>query len=255
MSWIKTSPIESIEMSVRMVEGAAAKNLAAVACAVVTCLFILEDWRKWLELRTPVILLGVIALFLGALVLANAITPLIWDRYLIAGAGAVTFAVAILAASSGAPVWLPAAASAIALLLQAQTLRSNLGIDERGWLLSARAVAQLNSECPTTKIFAYPAYNHTTGLNDISIGLKINPISYGYYAKKFRFSYEDLRPGATIAASGPCPSVIWIEQVSPFFAANPNVDTEQVLNEFQISKIGVAEMKRYGLGFVIVVRE
>jgi hypothetical protein len=257
MSWIKTSPIESIKMSVRMVEGAAARNLAAVACAVVTCLFILEDWRKWVELRTPVILLGVIALFLGALVLANAVTPLIWDRYLIAGAGAVTFAVAILAASSGAPVWLPAAASAIALLLQAQTLRSNLGIDERGWLLSASAVAQLNSECPTTKIFAYPAYNHTSGLNDndISIGLKMNPISYGYYAKKFQFSYEDLRPGATIAASGPCPSVIWIEHASPIFAANPNVDTEQVLNEFQISKIGVAEMKRYGLGVVIVVRE
>jgi len=61
MSWIKTSPIESIKMSVRMVEGAAARNLAAVACAVVTCLFILEDWRKWVELRTPVILLGVIA--------------------------------------------------------------------------------------------------------------------------------------------------------------------------------------------------
>jgi len=63
----------------------------------------------------------------------------------------------------------------------------------------------LNSECPTTKIFAYPAYNHTSGLNDndISIGLKMNPISYGYYAKKFQFSYEDLRPGATIADSEP----------------------------------------------------
>jgi hypothetical protein len=92
-----------------------------------------------------------------------------------------------------------------------------------GWLLSASAVAQLNSECPTTKIFAYPAYNHTSGLNDndISIGLKINPISYGYYAKKFQFSYEDLRPGATIAASGPCPSVIWIEHVSPSSQQTP----------------------------------
>lgn len=251
MSWIKTSPIGSIGISVRMIEGAASRNLAAVACAVVTCLFILEDWRKkWAELRTPVILLGVIALFLGALVLANVITSLIVDRYLIAGAGAVTVVVAILAASSGAPVWLPAAASAIALLVQAQTLRSNLGIDERGWLPSTRAVAQLHSECPTTKIFAYPAYNHTNGLNDISFGLKINSISYGYYAKKFQFSYEDLRPGATVAASGPCPSVIWIEHLTRFFA-----DSDEILNEFQISKIGVAEMKRYGLGVVIVVRK
>jgi hypothetical protein len=256
LSWIKTSPIWSIKMSLWMVEGAAARNLVAVAGAVVTCLFILEDWRKWVELRTAVILLGVVALLLCVLVLANAITPLIVDRYLIAGAGAVTFAVAVLAASSGAPVWLPAAASVIALLLQAQTLRSNLGIDERGWLPSARAVAQLNSECPTTKIFAYPAYNHTNGLNDISIGLKINPISYGYYAKEFQFSYEDLRPGATVVASGPCPSVIWIEHLAVFFTTHPNADAEQVLNEFQISKIGVAEMKRYGenSGVVIVVR-
>jgi hypothetical protein len=114
----------------------------------------------------------------------------------------------------------------------------------------------LNSECPTTKIFAYPAYNHTNGLNDISIGLKINPISYGYYAKKFQFSYEDLRPGATVVASGPCPSVIWIEHLWVFFTTHPNADAEQVLNEFQISKIGVAEMKRYGenSGVVIVVR-
>jgi hypothetical protein len=251
MAWIKTSPILSIKMCVWMVKDGAGRNLAAVASAVVTCLFILEDQRKWVELRTAVILLSMVALFFAALVLANAITtPLIEYRYLIAGAGAVTFAVTILAASSGAPLWLPAAVSAFALLQQAQTLRSNLGIDERGWLPSVRAVAQLASECPTTKIFAYPAYNHTSGLNDIDIGLKINPVSYGYYAKKFHFSYEDLRPGATIVASGPCPSVIWIEHLPPFFTA----DAEQVLNEFQISTIGVAELKRYGSGILIIVR-
>jgi hypothetical protein len=258
MSWINTSPIESIKLSVWMVWVAAAINLVALASATFRFLSILKDWIKWVEVRTAVILLGIVALFFGALIIANAITPLIIDRYLIAGAGAVTFAVAVPAASSGAPVWLPAATGAIALLLQAQTLRSNLVIDEqRGWLPSARAVALLNSKCPTTKIFAYPAYNYTNGMNDISIGLKINPISYGYYAKRFHFSYEDLQPGATIVASGPCPSVIWIEHQVVFFEANPNADAEQVLNEFHISKIGVAEMKRYGIygGVVIVVRK
>lgn len=254
MAWIKTSPIDSIKTSVRMLEGAAARNLAAVASAVVMCLFILEDRRKWSELRTAVILLSVVALFLVMLVMANAIKPLIVDRYLIAGAGSVTFAVAILAASSGAPAWLPVAASAIALLLQAQTLRSNLGIDQHGWLPSARAVAQLKSECPTTKIFAY--LNPTNGLNDIATNVKFNSVSYGYYARKFHFSYEDLRPGATIVASGPCPSVIWIEHLPMFFFdANPNADIEEVLSEFKISKIGVAEMKRYGSGLVIIVHE
>ena len=253
-SWIVTSPIESIKLSVWMVKVAAAWNVAAVAGAVVTCLFVLEDRRKRVELRTAVILLGVVASFLGALVLANAITPLIVNRYLIAGAGAVTFAVAILAASSGTPVWLPAAASAVALLLQAQTIR-HLGMDERGWLPSARAVAQLNSECPTTKIFAYPRPYFRNGLKDIDIRLKLNQVSYGYYAKMFQFSYEDLWNGATVVASGPCPSVIWIEHVFHTFAANPNANTEQVLNEFQISKIGVAELKRYGSGVLIIVRD
>jgi hypothetical protein len=253
-SWIVTSPIESIKLSVWMVKVAAAWNVAAVAGAVVTCLFVLEDRRKRVELRTAVILLGVVASFLGALVLANAITPLIVNRYLIAGAGAVTFAVAILAASSGTPVWLPAAASAVALLLQAQTIR-HLGMDERGWLPSARAVAQLNSECPTTKIFAYPRHDFRNGLKDIDIRLKFNQVSYGYYAKMFQFSYEDLWNGATVVASGPCPSVIWIEHVFHTFAANPNANTEQVLNEFQISKIGVAELKRYGSGVLIIVRD
>src|SRR5262245_47232032 len=62
MSWIKTSPILSIKLSVWMVKDATAKNLAAVAGAVVMCLFILEDRRKWIELRTPVMLLGIVAL-------------------------------------------------------------------------------------------------------------------------------------------------------------------------------------------------
>jgi hypothetical protein len=254
MSWIRTTPITSVRFSVGMVRHAAANNLAAVAGAVVTCLLILKDRSKWIEIRTPLMLLGMIALFFGALSLADAITPLVAYRYLIAGAGAVTFAVAVLAAGSGAPVWLPAAVGVIALFLQANTLYSNFGIDDGGWLPSARALAQLKSECAMTKIFAYPAYNHTNGLNDIAIGLKINPVSYGYYAKNFGFSYEDLRPGSVIAASGPCPSVIWIERLWRGVAANPNADAQQVLQEFQISKIGVAELKRYGSGVLIVVR-
>ena len=252
-SWIDTSPIESIKMAVRMLEDAAAMNLAAVASAVVMCLFILEDRRKWIELRTAVILLGVVAVFLVALVFGNSIRPLMEYRYLIAGAGSVTFAVAILAASSGAPVWLLAASSAIALLLQAQTLRSNhLSIDERGWLPSARAVAQLKSECPTTKIFAYQIYPSSG--NDIAIWQKINSVYYGYYAKRFHFTYEDLQPGATIVASGPCPSVIWIAN-PPSSSFDKNADAEQILSEIHISKIGVAELKRYDSRIVIVVHE
>jgi hypothetical protein len=258
--WIKTGPIESIKMAMRIVENATSRNFVAAAGAAVMCLYFLEDRKKRIELKTSVILLGVVALFFGVLVLINAIHPIMVDRYLVACAGAVTFSLAILAASSGAAVWLPAATSVIALLLQAQTLRSNLGIDQRGWLPSARAVAQLKSECPTSKIFAYPALNHTSGSEsmpyDIAFRLKLNLVSYGYYAKKFQFPYEDLQPGATVAALGPCPSIIWIEHLSQFFDANPNADAELVLREFQINKVGIADLKRFGsAGAVIIVHD
>ncbi len=256
MSWIRTGLIESIELSLRMIENASAWNLAVVAGAVVTCLFALENRRKWVEIRTATILLGIVVLFLGILVILNAITPLMVDRYLIASAGAVTFSLAILTASSGAPIWMPGVACAIALLLQAQIFRSNLIFDAtRGWLSSAKAVAQLKSECPTTRVFT-PIYRHLIGRSDdIAVARKINSVSYGYYAKKFLFSYEDLLPGTTIGPTGSCPSIIWIEHAWRVFELTPNATAEEVLNQFSISKIGRAEWKRYGSGIVMVIHE
>ncbi len=253
-SWIDTGPIESIKMTLRIAENATAWNLAVVASAVATCLFVLEDRKKWVELRTAVKLLAVIVLFLIALVLINAISPLLVDRYLIACAGAVTFSVAILAASFGTPVWLPTVASAIALLLQAQTLRTNLNFSEaRGWLPSAKAVAKLKSECPATKIYAYPTYHFITNLNELDIGMKFYTVAYGYYAKKFNFSVEYFQPGTVVASSGACPSVIWIEHTRQFFEDNPLASVEQVISEYHIDKVGTAELRRYGSGALIVV--
>jgi hypothetical protein len=255
MSWIKTSPTESVKLVLRMIENAAAWNLAAVAGAVVTCLFMLEDRKKWNEHRTALILLGIVGMFLGALVIVNAFSPLVVDRYLFAAAGAVTVAVGLLAASSGAPLWLPTAASVIALLFQAQIYRSNLGIDQRGWLPSASAVAQLKSECPTAKIFAYVTYPRTRELSDVALGLKINAVSYGYYAKIFHFEFENLLPGSTVTASGPCPSIIWLEHMYSVLVPTPDPNAEQILSKFQINKIGLAELKRYGWGMLIIVRD
>ena len=88
----------------------------------------------------------------------------------------------------------------------------------------------------------------------IAIWQKINSVYYGYYAKRFHFTYEDLQPGATIVASGPCPSVIWIAN-PPISSFDKNADAEQILSEIHISKIGVAELKRYDSRIVIVVHE
>jgi hypothetical protein len=249
MSWYTTTFSESVKLSLHMVAAAAAKNLAAVACAFVTCLFIVEDKRKWIELRTPVMLLGMIAIFLGAIILANIISPLMVGRYLIAGAGAVTFAVAILAASRGSPVWLPAAASVIALLLQANFLYTTLGsIENSGWLQSVRAVAKLKSECAMTKILVHDRADELGPGGGIRH--RVDAVGYGYYARRFGFSYEYVRPGAIISGSGPCPSVIWIEELN-FLEDN----AFEMLNQLGISKIGVAELQEYpDQGTLIIVR-
>jgi len=247
VSWIKTTPHESIEMTKRIVKQAATQNFAAVAGALVACLYLLQDRRRWTELRAPVLLFGIIGGFFGTIILANAIHPLLWDRYLIAGAGAITFAVALLATSSDAPVWLPATIAVFALVLQIHLLNSNL-LHDRGWVTSARAVAQLQSECATTKVFAYPPLGYP-------VGLTTNPVSYGYYARKFHFSYEDLRPGATITPSGQCPSIIWVEHQNAFFRLHPNGDAETLLKKIGVMTVGTAQLKRYGSGAVIIVQK
>jgi hypothetical protein len=245
--WIKTTPITSVRYSLGIVRHAASNNLAAVASAVVVTFLFLKDGRKSIELRAPFMLLGMVGLFLGGLILADAIRPLVIYRYLIPAAGAVTFAVAILASACGSSVWVPALVSVNALFAQAYALYSILGIEN--WPPTVRAIAQLKSECATTKIFAYPPMLLQV---DPVVGPKINSVIYGYYAKKFGFSYEDLRPGATVATSGPCPSVIWIEDP---VQSGLNTEVEQVLHDLRISKLGDVETKRYNiLGALIIVR-
>src|SRR5262249_38346157 len=68
------------------VRHAASNNLAAVASAVVVTFLSLKDGRKSSELRAPFMLLGMVGLFLGGLILANAIGPLIIYRYLVPAA-------------------------------------------------------------------------------------------------------------------------------------------------------------------------
>ena len=254
MSWIKKGFVESLQSIVLMLEMVTALNLVVVGVAVASCVFIFRNRKKWGEFRIAAILLGVVGLFLGALIIANLFTPIIMARYLLAAGGAVTVAMAVLAANSAAPAWIPTAVGAFALLVQMQTFLWADHVGDGGWLPSAKAVAQLQSECPTTRIFAYPAYNRTNGLDDLALGLKINRVSYGYYAKELRFTYEDLLPGSTVVVEAFCPSVIWIENMS-FFRDRANFDVDFILRELKISVKGEVELKRYGLGILMIVRE
>jgi hypothetical protein len=252
-SWIDTSLKDSIKISLHMIENAAAWNLPVAASAVVMGLYTFENKKKLKELQIAMMLLVVVALFLAIVIILNGMTPLLVERYLIVGAGAVTLSVGIFAGSSGGPVWLPIAASVTALLLQVQVLRSPLvANDARGWLSSAKAVAQLTSECPSTIVLAFPAY---LAINDTpEIALRVNAASYGYYAKKLRFSYENLLPEGSVEASGSCPKVIWIEHARYILNEIPNATAEQVLKFLHIHAFGSLELKQVETGLLILVR-
>jgi hypothetical protein len=240
-SWIQTDVRESIVHIVHMVGAAAAWNPVAAASAITVGLFVLENGKKWREVRKVVILLAVTASFLGGLVVLNAVTPCIIYRYLFAAGGAVTVAIGLLAASAGTPRWVPTMVCVLALLVQAQAFgRSEQALS---WDASAKAVAQLKAQCPTTRILAYVRWQ----MNDLSLALQLNKVSYGHYAKKLQFSYEDLLPGTTIAAAGSCPTVVWIEHPPR------SATLDSILSELQIH--GDVQLKRYGgLGVVLIVR-
>jgi hypothetical protein len=254
-SWIETDFRGSIITIFRMARWAVADNFVVAASAVTACLLLLENGKKWHEAKNVMILFAVITFFLSGLVALNAVIPCIIDRYLIAAAGAVTVAVGLLAASPGTPAWVPTTACMVALVLQAHTFSATWR-SEQGWDTSAKAVAEFKAQCPTTRILV-PAYNHMKALrtDDISLGLRVNTVSYGYYAKKLHFSYEDLLPGAIVAAGDSCPSIVWIEQISffwRFFRTTPPLDF--LLNELQIQVSGEVQSTEYGSGLLLIVR-
>lgn len=101
MGWITTTLREAIRFVIRIVKNAAAFNLVAEACAITAALFLIEDDKRRSQQRNVMVLIGLTALFFAVMIGLNAIVPMIRDRYLMSAAGAVTVAVALLAAGPG----------------------------------------------------------------------------------------------------------------------------------------------------------
>jgi hypothetical protein len=137
MSWITTTFREGIRyVRQTIVDSGSSSNVPVIACAVANALLLLESQYKRRELCNVVILLILTGLFFGLMVALNAISPLILNRYLIAAAGATTVAIALLAAISGAPKYLLAATSVVAIFWQAYAI-TWLPFKDRGFAPAA----------------------------------------------------------------------------------------------------------------------
>jgi hypothetical protein len=200
MNWITTNFREAVHYTIRIVDYAVSSNIPAIACAAVTGMLLLEDRKLRERHRNVVILVLLAAVFFGMMVGLNAVVPMIWDRYLISAAGAVTVATAFLAAGANAPKWMPAATAAVAIVVQLYAI-GWLEYTGRGFIPIASAIAQTKLVCETTKVFAViPSQNAA-----------MRHIGFQYYGKRFNFQITEItsKPPQAIAG-GACPSLVWI---------------------------------------------
>jgi hypothetical protein len=180
---------------------------------------------------------------------AHLLKPLLYDRYLYAAAGAIMIPAAVLATGPGVRRFLPPVICAYALLAQGWTLFFAPRL--AGWEHSAGMVADLAEQCPTTKVYTVPYARvangpiWTTPLNPTEI--EARKFGYRYYADRHHFTFEQLSPGASIGASGDCPSVIWIEHFWPKSA--PQV----LLYNLRISNKGPTYFAQIGSGVVVTI--
>ena len=161
-------------------------------------------------------LLAVALVFLLVMTGLHLIKPMLYDRYLIAAAGPIAVGAALLASRPWAQI---AAASVCACAVLALIMDVARGPKIFGWELSAEAVQQAVSACPSTRVLTVPYARVTNGpiwttpLNPTES--EARSYGYRYYAERYGFTVTDLKPGDAVSASGPCPTLIWIEHFWP----------------------------------------
>jgi hypothetical protein len=229
-----------------------ADNVVAVGCAIAAALFLWERPAAWRDARDPIILCGVVAFYLGLLLAANALKPMILDRYLIAASGGVLVPVAVLSAGRMAPKYAPIAVCLVALLVQDYDLAYNR-LGWTGWNPSSGAIAQKVRDCPSTAVYAV-AYARVTDLPIATTPLNPTEIEarrygYRYYAAKYHFSYQELAPGAVVGAGKTCPAVIWIEHFWP----DGRMSAEDLLANLELRAAGPADFDQIGSGVLVTV--
>ncbi|MGE3302202.1 MAG: hypothetical protein AB7M12_03740 [Hyphomonadaceae bacterium] len=198
-----------------------------------------DGWALW-----------AIALSFFALVIAlHLIKPMIWERYLMAAAGAILVGAALLAGDSRGPRWVAPLVCLYALFALFATAKASP--PAAGWSISAAEVARRAQTCRDTRVLAVPYARVSNGpvwstpLNPTEI--EARNYGYRYYARRYGFSFTELKPRDRVAPpSGPCPTLIWIEH---FWAGEPTA--QALLRNLEIDGPPSAVYERIGSGVIV----
>jgi hypothetical protein len=241
-SWIATGRIDAVLVILDQTWAAGAGNIVAFGVAVSILLLAIESRESWRIVRDPLILAATLAVFFTFLTLANAVRPIVIDRYLIAGGGFLATALALLAAGPQAPRWSVVGICVFALLSQARVIYTG-AYDRNGWADSAAGAAMLVSECPTTRVYTQPA----GAAPPEGMFAKASRYGLGYYAERYGLETQELAAGDTVPLPGECPNLIWLEHI-----LDPVPDLEALRAETMLEFTGRIDLVRVGSGVLIV---
>jgi hypothetical protein len=244
VAWILTGRVDAVFALGDNVWSASGQNVFALACAVVALLFLAGDRSQWRASRHDLILLGLILVYCAALVVANAIRPVIIDRYLVAVGGAIAVLIAAVAAHPRLPAWSVVAICLFAMLVQFRGWHSGQ-FNTPGWSESARFVADKAAACPDTRVLIQPDLSG----DDLGAYLATLRVGHHYYAERMGFTIEDAPLSRDITPAGPCPTILWAEDK----ATPGHVGATEALTNVGLKAGRPAEAYRVGTATVIIV--
>lgn len=244
VAWILTGRIDALFAMTDSVWAAAGQNLVALSCAVVAILFFVGGEESWRTNRQDFILIGLIAVYAVGLVIANAIRPVITDRYLIAMGGAFAVLVAVFATHPRLPTWSVTAICLFALSVQFRGWYRET-FTPPGWLESSQFVAARAAACPDTRVFLAPELAGA----DLDAYRATRRVGHLYYAERLGFPVEDTLRGQDIAPTSACPNLLWVEHSAP----DPATSAAAYIAATGLIASRPAELYRIGSAAIVVV--
>lgn len=244
VAWILTGRIDGAYVLADNVWAAVGENIIALGCAVVAMLFLIGDRKDWRPYRQDLILVGLLAAYAAALVVANAFRPVIIDRYLIAVGGATAVVVAVLATHPRLPAWSVSAICVFAMLVQFRSWHDDR-LMSPGWSESARFVADQVAACPGAKVFLHPDLAGA----DLPAYRASRRVGHLYYAQRLGFAVEDTGAGQDIAPDAACPNVLWVEDMT----TPPALGAQDALKIVGLRSDGPAELYRIGKASIVIL--
>lgn len=229
---------------------AVAGNYVAVVCAILALIMAFRHKALLRDYPDVLALAGVGIAFFLLLLALQQIKPMIYDRYLIAAAGALLVGAAVLGAGPAAPRYAPWAILAFALVVQANVFAARQSAFN--WSPSAEMIARMVKNCPSAKVYGVPyaRVNNgaiwTTPLNPTES--EARSYGYRYYARQLGFTVTaDLAPGDVIAAPGVCPALVWIEHFWP-----PEETADELLAKLKLTAPADAYFGQVGSGVLLI---